>query len=329
MAVRNGWPYVDEAVASVLEQTLQDFEFIIIDDASNDKKTTSFFKDIADKRIRLFVNKKQLGLSACLNKGLDAARGKYIARMDHDDISLRERFANQSDFLEAHPGIDILGTWAKVVGQEREQTWRYPVADSEIRAEFLFNSVLVHSSVMMRRSSLKFGLRYDPKVGRAQDYELWTRAAQRLHFANLDQVLLQYRIHSQQVGRLHSKQQQTVASNVRRRQLEWLGLKPNSQQLALHNEISTWRFPKTAAGLTRLEAWLLTIRQQNQENSMFQPIALDRVLERRWWSACRSAIVLGKVAWLLYSKSPLVCKRSIFEKAEFWAKATTHEMSAR
>lgn len=330
MAVRNGWPHIEEAVESILQQSFVDLEFLIVDDASNDKKMQSFLKNLSDKRVRQLRNKRHLGLSASLNKGFDAARGKYIARMDHDDVSLRERLSNQVDFLEANPKLDILGTWVKVIGSKREQIWRYSTTDTEIRAEFLFNSALVHSSVMMRRASLRrYGFRYSLKIRRAQDYELWTRIGTKLRFANLDQALLQYRLHSQQVGRLHSREQQLVASNVRKRQLRKLAIEANSQQLTLHNSISAWKFPGTVVGLREVEAWLLLLKEQNQKHEAFDPAALESSLTKRWWAACRSAILLGRSAWRLYVSSPLAGGENRFQELEFWAKATAHEMGLR
>lgn len=327
MAVHNGMPFLSEAVDSILGQSFREFEFIVIDDASSDG-SFRLLREIDDERVRTITNKKQLGLSRCLNKGLAAAKGKYIARMDHDDISLPGRLAAQLDYLEANPKIDVLGTWARTLGLRREQTWKYPTGDSEIRAEMLFNSVLVHSSVMLRRSSFaKYKLRYAPKVARAQDYELWRRAAKHLHFANLRKVLLRYRIHPQQVGHKHGRQQQAVAATVRAGQLNALGLRPSQAQVNLHNSISQWRFPASRAGLLEVESWLSTIRDANSKTRLYDPKVLDAVLERRWWAACRAAVSLGKPAWELYKGSSLASQgsRSATDKAVFWSKALLRE----
>lgn len=324
MAVHNGLPYLHEAVGSILSQTYGGFEFVVVDDASTDG-SGEMVHSLDDGRLRVITNKKQLGLSRSLNKGLAAANGKYVARMDHDDISLPQRLAFQLRYMERHSEIDVLGTWARTIGLRPEQTWRYPTGDAEIKAEMLFNSTLVHSSVMLRRRSFaKLGLRYDPKIDRAQDYEFWTRAIEQLRFANLGKVLQRYRIHRAQVGKLEGRQQRTVAAQVRLRQLETLGLHPSTAQFQLHNRISQWEFPNSRAGLWEVESWLLTLRAANQESKSYSLIIFDRVLERRWWVACRRmASTLGGHAWDFYTASVLskAGSRSYADKAVFWAKA--------
>jgi len=327
MAVHNGLPFLPEALESILRQSFRDFELIVIDDASSDG-SSQMLRDVKDQRLRMITNRKQLGLSRSLNKGLAAAKGKYVARMDHDDVSLPGRLVAQFNYLEGHPKVNVLGTWARTLGLNREQTWDYPTSDSEIRAEMLFSPVLVHSSVMLRRSSFaKYKLRYDPKVTRAQDYELWARGAQYLRFANLDRVLLQYRIHPQQIGYRHGSQQQAMAVKVRGRQLKALGLQPSQVELRLHNSISQWRFPASRAGLQDVERWLLAIRVANQDTRLYEVGGLDAVLERRWWAACRSAVSLGRSAWNLYKSSTLAQrnKRSATDQAVFWFKALLRE----
>lgn len=327
MAVHNGMPYLTEALESIFAQTFKDFEFIVVDDASSDRSAL-VLHSVRDGRLRLIRNKKQLGLSRSLNKGLTIAKGKYVARMDADDISLSKRLAAQYSFLETHPSIDVLGTWTKTLGLRSEQVWRYSTKDAEIRAEMLFNSVLVHSSVMLRRSTFaKYKLRYDLNAARAQDYELWARAAACLHFANLGTVLHRYRIHARQVGKQHGALQQIVASRVRVRQLRALGLQSNKSQLRFHNSISQWRFPSSRAGLLDVEHWLLALSDANKHSKIYSRRALASVLERRWWTACRAAVNLGRVAWNIYIRSPLAFwgKRSNKDKVVFWAKTLMRE----
>ncbi len=328
MAVHNGMPYLTEAIESIFAQTFKDFEFIVVDDASTDR-SARVLRSVRDGRLRLIRNKKQLGLSRSLNRGLAIAKGKYVARMDADDISLARRLAAQYSFLETHPSIDVLGTWTKTLGLRSDQVWRYPTNDVEIRAEMLFNSVLIHSSVMLRHSSfVKYNLRYDPNVARAQDYELWARAADRLHFANLGMVLHRYRIHPLQVGQRHGAKQQAVAARVRVRQIVALGLQPNKAELRLHNAISQWHFPALRAGLLATERWLLEIGAANQRWTRYDQVTLDKVLERRWWAACRAAVNLGRPVWDLYKNSSLAKKgkRSSVDKVIFWSKALLREV---
>lgn len=331
MAVHNGGLFLRQAVESILGQSFHDFELLIVDDASSDDSARSLV-GFKDGRIRLLNNKKQLGLSRSLNKGLEAARGKYVARMDHDDISASFRLKIQYDFMETHPKIDVLGSWAKTIGLGQEQTWRYPEKDEDIRSEFLFNSVLVHGSVMLRRVTFdRHQLRYDTKVTRAQDYELWTRAADKVSFANIPRVLIRYRIHPQQVGRTQAVEQQETADMVRGREIQGMGLRPTAKELKLHNNAAKWVFPKTRAGLQELETWFLKLLAQNRVIYSYKTESLKRSIEHRWWAACRANILLGIEAWNIYRRSSLSTQgqRSAFEKAVFSGKALLRDAGWR
>ena len=113
MPVYNGATYLNEAIDSILNQTFNNFEFIIIDDASTDDYV-KIIKSYDDPRIKLIVNKKNIGQSATLNKGLELARGKYIARMDQDDISMPERLKKQMGFMDEYPKFAVPGCSSSV-----------------------------------------------------------------------------------------------------------------------------------------------------------------------------------------------------------------------
>lgn len=331
MAVHNGLPYLLEAVESILAQSFKDFEFILIDDASQDGSTV-YLEGLGDERIRLLKNKQHLGLTRSLNIGLEAAQGEYIARMDHDDVSLPGRLGAQAAFLDAHPHVDLCGTWAQTIGGQTSQIWRYPLHDADIKSEMLFASVLVHSSVMLRRKSLdKHDLRYDPQIERAQDYELWARAAPYLNFANLGEVLLRYRIHPGQVGRQHGKAQQKVADEVRLRQLQRLNLEPSSAERSLHNALARWEFAPDRRALDDSGAWLHKLVEANRRVKVFTPESLSRTLEKRWWAACRAAVGLGLDAWTAY-KTPSLdqnAHRPLHQQAGFFLKCLLREAGLR
>ena len=109
MPAYNAENYIREAIDSILAQTFRDFEFLIIDDGSTDH-TVEIIRSYSDSRIRLYQNERNMGVAATLNRGLDLARGEYIARMDADDISLPERFAKQAAYMDAHPDVAVCGS---------------------------------------------------------------------------------------------------------------------------------------------------------------------------------------------------------------------------
>jgi glycosyltransferase involved in cell wall biosynthesis len=331
MAVHNGEAYLTQAVESILSQTFQDFEFLIIDDASTDQ-SHKMLSGFNDERVRLIAHSHKLGLSSSLNEGIELALGDYIARMDHDDICRPQRLKRQVDFMDVHMDVDVLGTWAQTIGLPRQQTWRYSTVDEDIRSEFVFNSGLVHSSVMLRKATLeRLQLRYDDSVAQAQDYELWTRAAPRIRFANLDMVLVNYRVHPDQVGNKYGVGQQAAADKVRLREIEGLGIKPTKNEFALHNRISRWEQISGRAELEDLERWFLKLRAANGTSKVLSMAAFDRALERRWWAACKANIGTGNEAWRVYKRAQFArgAKRSPFEKAQFWAKGILREMGWR
>src|SRR6478735_8796496 len=115
MPVYNGMPYLKEAVESLLTQRFTDFELVIVNDGSKDG-SENFIKNVTDKRVRLVMNEQNLGLIASLNKGITHATGKYIARMDQDDIALPNRLEEQVKFMEAHPEVFVSGTSVNILG---------------------------------------------------------------------------------------------------------------------------------------------------------------------------------------------------------------------
>lgn len=200
MSAYNAGKYVHEAIDSILKQTFKDFEFIIIDDASTDN-TRKIISSFVDKRIKLIKNKRNLGLARSLNKGLGLCSGKYIARMDADDISLPDRLDTQFNHLKVNKDTGIVGSWIECFdGRFNKKIIKYPVNNDEIRSMLLFDCVIAHPSVLMRKSVLdKYKLRYDHKMLTAGDYEFWSKVITKTKISNINKVLLLYRIHRDQM----------------------------------------------------------------------------------------------------------------------------------
>lgn len=323
LAVRNGMPYLPQAIESLLAQTFSDFELVLIDDASTDG-SLDYLQSLSDPRIRLQRNQRQKGLAFSLNTGLAQAQGEYIARMDADDISLPRRLERQVAYLQAYPEISICGSWARTFGEGKEQLWPYPEQDAEIKAEMLFASVLVHSSVMMRASHVKErNVRYDESLPAAQDYALWAEVQDRMIFANLPEVLLRYRLHPEQVGGRKGDLQQQVADRVRKEQLARLGLSTSDADRALHHRIARWDFADALEALPSIERWLQRLFEANMSSAFLDSDALGRTLERRWWAACRAQARQGLQAWTMYKDSKIAAlgHRSALERGLFAAKS--------
>jgi len=196
MAVYNGERYLREAIESILSQTFQDFEFLIINDGSTDR-TREIVLSYADPRIRLVDNEGNLGQTRSLNRGLERAQGQFIARQDADDISEPERLARQVAFLEANPELALVGTWATMIDAQGVPIGaeEFPCDCTQIRWCLLFFNPFVHGSVMLRKSAVpgQIGF-YNEAITYAQDYELWSRIARSLPVANVGEHLVKLRI---------------------------------------------------------------------------------------------------------------------------------------
>ena len=198
MAVYNGEAHLRETVASVLNQTLTDFECLIIDDGSTDA-TADILAALTDSRIVVMRNQQNEGLPYSLNRGLDHAQGTYIARLDVGDLSVPDRLEKQAQFLEAHPEVGIVGSWSQLIDESGNDVRieRFPLHDLDIRWTLLLRNPFLHPAVMLRRSVLeKHCLRYEPTFRAAQDYELLTRVLEYTQGANLSDVLVAYRLSS-------------------------------------------------------------------------------------------------------------------------------------
>lgn len=200
---------VEGAVQSVLDQTFRDFEFIIINDGSTDgsREILERFAD-RDERIRL-IHQENRGPVPSLNRGLDVARGRYIARLDADDLSHPERFKRQVQYLDDNPTVGIVFSWAKQIDENdaRIGTWRSPTDPNFIRWSLLFTNRLCHSTAMVRRNLMEDLGGYRGGSEPAEDYELWTRAVQKTDLGVIPHELVSYRRWENSASARHRKEQ--------------------------------------------------------------------------------------------------------------------------
>ena len=204
MSVYNGERYLGQAIESILCQSYDDFEFLIVNDGSTDG-TRDVIHSYDDPRIRLIENEANLGLARSLNHGIESARGAYIARQDADDISEPDRLTRQMAFLRRHPDIALLGSWYTVIDPHGRILAHktLPCADIEIRWVLLFVSSFVHTAVIMPRYILSTVGLYDDSLAYAMDYDLWQRIARYHPVANLNAYLVRYRIHKNAMTTIH------------------------------------------------------------------------------------------------------------------------------
>lgn len=198
MPVYKTAPYLQEAIDSILSQSFTDYELIVLNDCSPDN-AEEILNQYDDPRIVRYCGKENQGLSTVLNIGLDMAKGKYIARMDSDDISLPERLKTQVDYLESHPDIDLCSCGMKLFGA-KEGNWIRESDPEKVKITALFFSPILHASSVWRKDSFERNdLRFRQEMVPAEDYDLWCRALTKgLKLINLPDCLYLYRIRPEQ-----------------------------------------------------------------------------------------------------------------------------------
>ena len=206
MPVYNAERYVSEAIESILNQTYRDFEFIIINDGSTDQ-SEEIIQRYNDSRIVYVRNERNIRLVATLNKGIRMASGKYIMRMDADDISSTDRMKLQVKFMELHPDVGVCGSFLSVFGETiKPYLSRRPENDEDIRSSMLVNNPLGHPNVIIRKSVLvKNDIWYDENYYRMEDWGLWISLMPYCKFYNIQKPLLRYRYVETSESRLNSK----------------------------------------------------------------------------------------------------------------------------
>jgi glycosyltransferase involved in cell wall biosynthesis len=222
MAVHNGARFLDRALESVLQQTLQEFEFIVVDDGSTDE-TLAILARCTDRRLRV-VSQDRTGQNAALNRGLELATGEFIARQDADDVWLPGRLEWQVRYLESHPLVGAVGAQAVSVDETERplSVTRLPTTPAALRWHLLFESPFVHSAVLARRDVLDAvgGYRTDDAVAQLADYELWSRIARTADLANAPIALVLYREHPETMSKRESEAIVSRAPRVRKANLE-------------------------------------------------------------------------------------------------------------
>lgn len=235
----NAARHLREAIDSILVQTFSNFELIIINDGSTDE-IKEIIQSYDDPRIHYIENEQNSGICTTLNKGLQASRGKYIARMDADDIALPERLATQLAFMEDNPDVGIVGSDIEIFGEDITPSIFYTLhSHEECYAGLLFNSCLAHPAVMIRNSIiLEHNLLYKEKYRGLEDFELWWQIAKYSKITNLPFTLLRYRRHKAQETQNVSQQVTDAFDEFSATRFQDLNISLTDEELHLWNSYS-------------------------------------------------------------------------------------------
>jgi hypothetical protein len=226
MPVYNGQSYVGEAIASVVGQGFDDFEFVIIDDGSTDETPAILAKWAArDVRIAVHRSPRNEGIPAALNRGLAVARGEYIGRQDADDLCLAGRLGRQVAVLDGQPEVELVSAGYELIeadGRRRHVMKRYEAPEVVEYLLHFSNFIGGHGQVMFRRATVAALGNYSPEYPSSQDYELWSKLIRRGRCVVLPMIGMRHRLHRQRASVRWGQRQQSHSVAISRRNLETL-----------------------------------------------------------------------------------------------------------
>ncbi|SKB26457.1 glycosyltransferase [Malaciobacter marinus] len=290
MSVYNSEKYLHEAIESILNQTYTNFEFIIINDGSTDSSLSIIEENMKkDERIVL-ISRENKGLPYSLNEGIEKAQGKYIARMDADDISLTSRFEEQVRFMEENAEIGICGTAIEVFSEKEinSKIYKNPENHSEMKVRLLFSVCFAHPSVMIKKEILnKYGLEYNIHYTNAQDYELWSKISEVTTMANISKILLKYRVSENSITTItdtkRSELRYKLLSDVFKKYIDQLAIKNTEEENRLHFIIGlNERIVKADIDLRFLSNYLDKLIEANKKTKVFDETYLEQFLAKKF-----------------------------------------------
>jgi len=308
--VYNREKYVRDTIDSILAQTFTDFELLVIDDGSTDK-SREVVRSYHDPRIRLVCNEANEGIPKTRNKGIQLARGEYLAFLDSDDWAYPERLAKQVAFLDNHPDHAAVSAWTDWMDEEGRPLGRIKrkaVSPQEIAAQRLFQSGLRNTASMARTVVLR-NYSHQEQYDTSEDFDLWSRIAAKHKLASLPEVLVRCRRHKSRITREQAHRGKDRRLAIYAAQLHALGIVFTDTDLERHfllRSMRKQRFTPDLAYLEWAEAWLLRLREANQRVQSYPEPAFSSVLGQLWLKVCWHASAgLGWTAWRCFWHSPL------------------------
>lgn len=275
LPVYNREEFVEDAIHSILNQTEENFELLIIDDGSQDA-SVHIIKKILDPRIKLIVIKKNSGVSVSRNRGIYEAKGEFIAFMDSDDISIPRRFAEQLAIFKDKPDVSVCGSWVRIF--QSEKILRYKEYHHELVSLMLKGCPLSLSSVMCRREV--FGnFKFDENLEHGEDYDLWSRIMWQYKFYNVQKPLLLYREHAAQLSRQNLKKQRQMDVHIQMSLFRTLSYSRKDFPDEVLIRILSFNSYFRAGDMKIILKWLRFIQFRNEEQRAFPKKEFTAALE--------------------------------------------------
>ena len=278
MPVYNNELFVNEAVESILNQTLDNYEFIIIDDGSTDT-TFEIINSYKDHRIKIIRNDCNQGNYVARNKGMALSIGKYICVMDSDDLSLPDRLFKQYSFMEDNKEFGICGGFVKIM--ESGEVLKPPTYYNEIKVWLLHNICLIHPSIFIRSKMVKkYELSYNEHYRYAADYDFLVKAAKIFPITCINEEILEYRRHPNQISKKNNMEQGIIADKIRINQLSFFGISATDEEKTLHLKLIKKQMLSNEKDFDKLLGWANYLIFKNFTKMYFEPILLSMFLRK-------------------------------------------------
>ena len=266
--------YLKKSIDSILKQSYKNIEFIIVCDGA--VEDYEYIKKYRDNRIRAIMNESNKGLAKSLNDAINISTGKYIVRMDSDDVSLKNRIKIQVKYMEENKNIIVSDMRAKCFGESNDIKYTFNNRPNEMEIQLLYKNCLIHPATIIRKQFFdENNIRYNEEFKCSQDFELWTRLAKENNIAQIKRIGLKYRIHNKQIS---------ISKKEIQNQLKNIVLERNAKKLKGQNTKNTLLFLNGEKNITldNFEEFLEGIEELIKYNSeIFGKTTLKKVLYNR------------------------------------------------
>ncbi|MEO6882861.1 MAG: glycosyltransferase family A protein [Bacteroidia bacterium] len=282
MPVYNTANYLVESINSILCQSFKDFEFIIIDDGSTDN-SLEIIRSFSDSRIQILKNDTNLGVRKASNICIRNAKGKYIVRMDSDDISVPDRLQKQWSFMEMHPEIGISGGQMSLFGYENGM-WKNYLEHDEIKASLLWGVGIFQPTFIYRAAIFQQNYFYEedgPILG--EDWEFLYKIKNNVRFANVSEILIYYRRQHQNATYKFRHLSKHLNAEMHRKILADYAIFASDDELILHGNIDCEKIYSEARNLQDYYLWMNNLSQNNTVISHYSATALKKIIQKRWY----------------------------------------------
>jgi glycosyltransferase involved in cell wall biosynthesis len=319
MPVYNGEEYLREAIESILNQTYSNFEFIIINDGSNDS-SEEIILSYHDERIRYIKNEQNLKLIASLNKGIDLANGKYIARMDADDISMPNRLESQFNFMESNPEIGLLGSNILEFTNDVNKSTKINFNEShdEIKFKLFFDTHFPHPAAFIRKSILDDNnLRFDPECLHAEDYDLWNRIAQHTKLHILQDYLVAKRSHVDQISYIHRRFQIEKVDQIRKKIISEMFSIEDEETINLFTKYINGDLPKGREQTRFILKFISFVHEKNLDKKYYKHELWESFCQKALWHILSSNTKFGLEFYLKYRGHKLILQQNLSKSLRF------------